>query len=84
MNHLRLVEQGFIPNDSHSVKVMDELGELEHVARIVYPAARTAVSELFVALQARDVDGVIAASRRLSSAGELGRLSAQRLQGGKP
>ncbi len=78
---LELVTDGFTPNDRHSVIVSEQaLAELEEATR-VYSAAKQALSELFDAVEARrDPYAVIAAYRRLSSAGELGRLSAARLE----
>ncbi len=78
---LELVRDGFTPNDRHSVIVSEaSLVELEEATR-VYSAAKQALSELFDAVEARrDPYAVIAAYRRLSSAGELGRLSAARLE----
>ncbi len=79
--HLHLVGESFTPNDRHSVIVSEQaLAELEEATR-VYSAAKQALAELFDAVEARrDPYAVIAAYRRLSSAGELGRLSAARLE----
>ncbi len=79
--HLHLVGESFTPNDRHSVHTdIDTITELAVLATKGYGPAGVALKEMQAAIERRDVDAVVAACSRLSSAAELARQSSLRLQ----
>lgn len=70
-------------NEPQSLRVpsdFDALREVDYIRRTVRASAATALRELDDALRRGDLDDAASALKRLASAGELGRLAAQRIE----
>ena len=86
MTRLQLVDDAYLANRGHSVKVAPsllngrEIADLEELVQSIYRPASRAVADLAEGIADRDMHDVIVALRRLVAIGGIARPSADRLE----